>query len=219
MKVERGWIDKVAGRPVIRRPVAYHGGSWPRGWPIGFVWHYTAGCGSDLAPVFEARRISAHLSVDREGNVFQYVPLTRVAWHADNANGLYIGIEHTAYPRRCDLTDTQLEVSAELVAGVCAWVERRWGFTIPLRKIDGPALIAGFHDHADGDGQLWNLNRHVDKLYRWSWDRYLEAVAVRMPKVYVFEGRRWRRLRRLMPVLRARLRASKPGEALRIEVE
>lgn len=218
MKVRRGWVERVAGREVARRPVPYHGGPWPRGWPVGIVWHYTAGCGSDLSATFTARRISAHFSVDREGKVYQYVPLTRVAWHADHANDLYVGIEHTAYPGHCELTDEQLHVSAELAAGICSYIERRYGFRVPLRKIDGPDLVPGFHDHADGDGRTWNLNRHTDRLYGWSWDRYLREVKAQLSRTYYYEGRTWRSLRRLLAALRRRLRASRPGTVHEIEV-
>ncbi len=172
------WFTNIGGHEVIRCavPTSLRGGRWPKGHPIGIVFHYTAGCGSDLSAVFQNRRVSAHFSVDREGNIRQYVPLDEVAYHADRANGYYYGVEHTALPGTCDLTDEQLEASAMLAAALVHYVTRRWGFNIPLRKIEGPDLRAGFHDHADGDGVTWNLNRHVDRLYRWTWAEYLDTI-------------------------------------------
>lgn len=170
------WFRKVNGLPVIKRPVSPYGGSWKDGHPEGIIFHYTAGCGSDLSGVFESRRVSSQFSVDREGRIYQYTPVDAVAWHADNANDHYIGIEHTALKGQCDLTDVQLAASVKLVAAILEYIKDRWNFKVPLKKIDGPALVPGFHDHADGDGVLWNYNRHVDALYRWSWDKYLGEI-------------------------------------------
>lgn len=174
------WFTEVNGLPVIRRPVTAKGGTWAKGHPVGIVFHYTAGCGSDLSSVFQERRVSAHFSVDRDGNIYQYVPVAEVAWHADRANGFYVGIEHSALPGTCDLTDRQLEASAALSAAICEYIERRWGFRVPLKKVAGADLVPGFHDHADGDGRSWNLNRHTDRLYRWTWERYLDAVRTHL---------------------------------------
>ncbi|HXH24345.1 MAG TPA: peptidoglycan recognition family protein [Vicinamibacterales bacterium] len=176
VQIKGGRILSLNGRRVIQRSVPHHGGRWATHRPCGIVFHYTAGCGSDLTGVFTDRNVSAHFSVDREGTVYQYVPLGRIAWHADNANGFYVGIEHTALPGRCDLTDEQLKASAALSAAIVQWAKRRRGVDIPLRKVDGPALVPGFHDHADGDGQSWNFSRHTDRLYGWTWERYLRRV-------------------------------------------
>ncbi len=217
MKVRRGWVLEVAGRQVTRVPVRTHGGRWPRGHPIGVVFHYTAGCSGSIGPVLEARGVSAHFCVGREGAIEQYVPLTRVAWHADRANGLYLGIEHTALPGSCDLTDRQLEASAALVGGLVSYVERRWGFSVPLRKVPGPDLVAGFHDHADGDGSTWNLARHTDRLYGWTWARYLREVSRHVPREYAWRGRRYA-LRRLISRLREALRRAPVGELHQVRV-
>jgi hypothetical protein len=166
----------VNGVDVVRRPVGHFGGPWPRGHPIGYLFHYTAGCGSDISGVLDARGISVHFSVDRSGNVYEYVPVTNVAFHAFEASLVYWGVEHSADPGRCDLTDEQLMVSARLTAALIELTQRRWGFQIPLRKTKGPALVSGFKDHSDGTPSTWNDNAHTDRLYRWTWDQYLSEV-------------------------------------------
>ncbi len=175
-QVEGGWLRRVNGVDVERRPVLHLGTHWPSGHPIGYLFHYTAGCGSDLTNVLNKRGISVHFSVDREGTIYEYVPISNVAFHAFEASFVYWGVEHNALPGTCDLTDEQLEVSTRLTAGLVELTAHRWGFEIPLRKTHGPSLVPGFKDHADGTTTTWNDNGHTDRLYRWSWPRYLDAV-------------------------------------------
>lgn len=217
MRISRGWLEEVDGRAVTRKPVAARGGTWPEARPIGIIFHYTAGCGSDLSGVFTDRGVSAHFSVDRDGKIYQYVPLGKIAWHADNANSYYVGLEHTALPGRCDLTEPQLQASAALSAAIVQWAWQRRGVEIPLRKIQGPDLVPGFHDHADGDGTVWNISGHTDKLYLWSWDRYLSEVAQHLGVVYLWQRKRYR-LRELLRALRERLSKMRPGEVLRLRI-
>lgn len=174
--LEGGWLRSVNGIDVARRPVRNFGGAWPGGYPIGYVFHYTAGCGSDISDVLDARGISVHFSVDRDANVFEYVPVSNVAFHAFEASYVYWGVEHNTLRGRCDLTGEQLSASARLTAGLIELTGRRWGFEIPLRKTEGPDLVPGFKDHADGTTSTWNDNGHTDRLYRWTWDRYLSEV-------------------------------------------
>lgn len=174
--IEGGWFRRVNGIPVERRPVRHFGGRWPRGHPIGYLFHYTAGCGSDLTNVLNQRGISVHFSVDRKGTIYEYVPVDNVAFHAFEASFVYWGVEHNALRGRCDLTDEQLMVSARLTAALVELTRRRWGFDIPLRKTQGPDLVPGFKDHTDGTRSTWNDNGHTDRLYRWSWSRYLTEV-------------------------------------------
>jgi N-acetyl-anhydromuramyl-L-alanine amidase AmpD len=175
-KQRLGWFRRVNGLPVKRVALPAHGGSFADGRPHGVVFHYTVGCNDDISPALKARGISVHFSVGLHGAIYQYVSVRNEAWHADNANGHYIGIEHAAYPGNCDLTDKQLETSAKLVAALREYYERKRGFSWPLNKIQGRTLIAGFHDHRDGDGVLWNYNGHTDHLYHWSWDKYLDKI-------------------------------------------
>jgi hypothetical protein len=174
--LEGGWLRSVNGVDVIRRPVSHFGGPWPQGHPIGYLFHYTAGCGSDLSGVLDDRGISVHFSIDLDGKVYEYVPVTNVAFHAFEASFVYWGVEHTARRGTCDLTDEQLQVSARLTAGLVELTSRRLAFDIPLRKTQGPELVPGFKDHSDGTTSTWNDNGHTDALYRWTWDRYLSQV-------------------------------------------
>ena len=175
-EIEGGWLRRVNGVDIKRRPVPHLGAGWPRGHPIGYLFHYTAGCGSDISNVLNKRGISVHFSVDREGTIYEYVPISNVAFHAFEASFVYWGVEHNARPGTCDLTDEQLEVSARLTAGLVELTADRWGFEIPLRKTRGPSLVPGFKDHADGTTSTWNDNGHTDRLYRWTWPRYLDEV-------------------------------------------
>jgi hypothetical protein len=174
--LEGGWLRSANGIDVARRPVRHFGAAWPRGHPIGYLFHYTAGCGSDLSNVLDARGISVHFSVDRGGRVYQYVPVTNVAFHAFEASLVYWGVEHSAKPGECDLTDEQLAASARLTAALVELTDRRWSFEIPLRKTSGPQLVPGFKDHVDGTTSTWNDNGHSDHLYRWTWNEYLSVV-------------------------------------------
>lgn len=174
--LDGGWLERVNGMDVARRPVSHHGTHWPQGHPLGYLFHYTAGCGSDISGVLESRGISVHFSIDRGGKLYQYVPISNVAFHAFEASFVYWGVEHNALPGTCDLTDEQLMASARLSAGLIELTRRRWGFSIPLRKTDGPDLVPGFKDHADGTTSTWNDNGHTDHLYGWSWPMYLSEV-------------------------------------------
>jgi N-acetylmuramoyl-L-alanine amidase-like protein len=174
--LEGGWLRTVNGIDVARRPVKHFGGPWPRDHPIGYLFHYTAGCGSDISGVLDDRGISVHFSVDLDGKIYEYVPVTNVAFHAFEASFVYWGVEHTARRGTCDLTDEQLAVSARLTAGLVELTGRRLAFDIPLRKTHGPELVPGFKDHADGTTSTWNDNGHTDRLYGWTWDRYLSEV-------------------------------------------
>lgn len=178
--LQGGWLRSVNGLEVARRPVGHFGGPWRRGHPIGYLFHFTAGCGADLSEVLDDRGISVHFSVDRGGRVFEYVPVTNVAFHAFEASFVYWGVEHTARPGECDLTDEQLSASARLTAGLVELTARRWGLDIPLRKTSGPDLVPGFKDHRDGTSSTWNDNGHTDHLYRWTWDEYLSEVREAM---------------------------------------
>lgn len=175
--LEGGWLGSVNGIDVTRRPVANFGAHWPGRHPIGYLFHYTAGCGSDISGVLDERGISVHFSVDREGKIYEYVPVSNVAFHAFEASFVYWGVEHNAKPGRCDLTEVQLMASARLTAGLVELTRRRWSFDIPLRKTEGPDLVPGFKDHADGTRSTWNDNGHTDRLYGWTWSRYLSQVG------------------------------------------
>jgi hypothetical protein len=176
-KQTNGWLTEVNGHKVVKKDYGLrYGGAWGNGRPDGVLFHYTAGCGSDIGGTLKSRGISVHFNISREGTIYQYVPLGNVAYHAYDASYHYWGVEHTAFKGSCDLTDTQLEASAALFAGLIEYAKEKKGLTIPLRHEPGPAFTKGFKDHKDGTKTTWNPNVHVDGLYRWSWDKYIREI-------------------------------------------
>ena len=61
-------------------------------------------------------RVSAHFVVDRDGTVFQLLPISDIAWHASAVNDRSIGIEHVAVPGTLPVTEDQYRSSAALIA-------------------------------------------------------------------------------------------------------
>jgi hypothetical protein len=178
-----GWFTRVNGVRVIQRDVGLGHTTYTVGYPRGVLWHYTAGCGSDISGVLKARGISVTFSVDRDGVIYEYLPLDTAGWHGFEASHYYVGIEHTALPGTCELTDVQLESSAKLSAAIIERTQQAHSFTIPARYTgNGPGSVGipdfkpGFIDHRDGKSD-WNQNGHTDHLYSWSWTKYLAAVA------------------------------------------
>lgn len=91
-------------------------------------------------------QVSAHLLIDRDGKVTQYVPFDQKAWHAgkssfagrDNCNDYSIGIE-------LEGTDHEAFTAAqyEQLAKVTHWLRRRYPLITPER-------IVGHNDIAPG---------------------------------------------------------------------
>lgn len=169
--IRNGWVTRLDGVDVIKRPADMPHTTWVTGGPHGILWHYTAGCNDDIIGTLESNGFGgATFCIGRDGKVRQYASLDTATWHAMEASHHYVGIEHTAYPGRCELTDEQLESSARLSA---ALVDH---FNIPVKKTNGPDLVSGFKDHRDGTTETWNDNGHTDHLYRWTWREYLARV-------------------------------------------
>lgn len=63
--------------------------------------------------------VSAHFVIDRDGTIYQLVPLSDTAWHANAANAYSIGIEHAAIAGTLLATEEQYSASAMLVAWLC----------------------------------------------------------------------------------------------------
>jgi len=177
-KLKRGYFSDVNGAAVTRQPLPLSLTTWKEGFPTGILFHYTVGCNDDIAPTLRSKNFGATFNVGRKGGIFQYRPLLKPSWHAYDASRYYLGIEHTSLGPgpACELTDKQLEASAKLSAAIVEWAYKRYEFVIPLVKTDGPALIPGFKDHADGTKDTWNPNVHVDRLFNWTWSRYLGRV-------------------------------------------
>jgi N-acetyl-anhydromuramyl-L-alanine amidase AmpD len=88
------------------------------------VLHITAGSTARSAiETFKAskapNRVSAHFVIDRDGTVYQLLPLEETAWHASGVNSKSIGIEHAAIPGTLLCTDEQVAASAKLLAWLC----------------------------------------------------------------------------------------------------
>ena len=64
-------------------------------------------------------RVSAHFVIDRDGTVYQTVPLEETTWHASAANEHSVGIEHAAIPNTLPPTEVQYTASAALVKWLC----------------------------------------------------------------------------------------------------
>jgi hypothetical protein len=62
-----------------------------------------------------AAQASAHFGVGKDGTVYQWVDTSDVAWHAANANGRSIGVEHEGYSGQA-LTPAQLNATAKILA-------------------------------------------------------------------------------------------------------
>ena len=75
--------DSPQGVATLSRPSDNHGGPIV---PKYLVFHYTACSAAAASAAFlrktGANRVSAHLLVDRDGSVTQFVPFDRRAWHA-----------------------------------------------------------------------------------------------------------------------------------------
>lgn len=96
MKVDdSGWLDDATKRPTHKQSHGFE--------PEFILTHYTVGSAASAVHAFTkgARKVSAHLLVDRGGAVTQFVPFSKRAWHAGRStwedrtgcNGFMIGIE------------------------------------------------------------------------------------------------------------------------------
>jgi N-acetyl-anhydromuramyl-L-alanine amidase AmpD len=79
-------------------------------------------------------RVSCHFVIDRDGTVFQCVPIADIAWHASQVNAHSVGIEHAGISATgakalshaphppvsaMPCTEAQYAASAKLVAWLC----------------------------------------------------------------------------------------------------
>lgn len=115
--------------------VPAHASNFRRGRPVAaptlIVIHETDGH-ADAAPVAEMWQganhgSSAHFVIGQDGTVIQCVALADTAWHAHEANGRSVGIEHSARTPGelghddpgLPPSDVQYQASARLVAWLC----------------------------------------------------------------------------------------------------
>ena len=191
-RLKRGYFSEVNGTAVTRKPLPLSTTSFAEGYPTGILFHYTVGCNDDISPTLRSKNFGATFNVGHRGGIFQYRPLLKPSWHAYDASRYYIGIEHTSLGpgSTCELTDPQLEASVRLSAAIVEWVWRKFDFTIPLVHTRGSALVPGFKDHADGTKDTWNPNVHVDRLFNWTWSRYLGRVQSLVYPYTVYANRK-----------------------------
>lgn len=164
-----GWIT---GLGTQREPDGIVSGSgWREGHPIGILNHFTAGCG-DPHDTLVSRGVSAHGCTLQDGSLVQYVPFTRLSFHAYDQAFYDIGWENSASPMACDFNQHQLCRLAQLNAAVIAWVADTYGFAIPIARAPGAAFTAGLKCHADGlaPGSAWDPKGHWDAPWRASGD-------------------------------------------------
>lgn len=64
-------------------------------------------------------RVSAHFIVDRDGTVYQLLPVSDTGFHASQANTCSVGIEHVAISKKLLCTEAQYVASSELVRWLC----------------------------------------------------------------------------------------------------
>lgn len=139
---DRGCEPDLIVIHAISLPPGEYGGPW-----IDHL--FTNALDPDAHPYFAdiaGRTLSAHVLVDRNGQITQYVPFHRRAWHAGESsyagrvacNDFSIGIELEG----CDqepFTDSQYEVLGQLIRCLCA--------SYPGLH---PARLAGHADIAPG---------------------------------------------------------------------
>ncbi|TLM73664.1 1,6-anhydro-N-acetylmuramyl-L-alanine amidase AmpD [Microbulbifer harenosus] len=127
----------------------------------------------DAHPYFSeiaSLQVSAHLLIDRNGHVTQYVPLSERAWHAgqsvfcgrENCNDFSIGIELEGLD-----TDTYTEAQYESLAEVTLAIMDAYPL-IDKSRITGHSDIAPGRKLDPGPGFDWAL--YFEKL-----DRLMEA--------------------------------------------
>src|ERR1035441_10075151 len=90
-------------------------------------------------------QVSAHFGVGKDGAVIQWVDTADTAWHAANANGVAIGVEHEGNAGD-SLTAAQVVADAKLLA----WASEH--HPIPLQVTNDPQHGSGLAYHGLGGG-------------------------------------------------------------------
>ncbi len=160
-----GWIS---GPGTKRNPTNISSGSgWHYGHPIGVLNHFTAGCG-DPHDTLVSRGVSAHGCTLQDATLVQYVPFTRLSWHAYDQAYYTVGWENAALPGVCDWDVAMLARLAQLNAEIVKWVKDTYGFDIPVQRSPGWGYVPGIKCHADGlaPGSPWDPKGHWDAPWK-----------------------------------------------------
>jgi N-acetyl-anhydromuramyl-L-alanine amidase AmpD/peptidoglycan hydrolase-like protein with peptidoglycan-binding domain len=122
--------------------------------------------GSNASGWFQDARAkaSAHYDVHADGSAYQSVDDRNVAWHAGNSsvNAASIGIEHSGFTAKNDVTEAEYRTSAQLSAYLC----KTYSITIDRSSIIG-------HAEVGGNG---GANRHTDPGSYWDWNKYVNLI-------------------------------------------
>jgi N-acetyl-anhydromuramyl-L-alanine amidase AmpD len=135
----------------VQKPLAGHSAPGTLAQRNLVVLHITAGpSASSAINTFAAskapHRVSAHFVIDRDGTVFQLLPVEDTAWHASEVNQRSVGIEHAAIPDNPQyaITEAQYAASSALVKWLCGVLK------IPLDR-----------QHVQSHNQASPLDGHV----------------------------------------------------------
>jgi N-acetyl-anhydromuramyl-L-alanine amidase AmpD len=108
----------------VQKPLVGHSAPGTIAQKSLIVLHITGG--STVSGAFETfrfsqapRRTSAHFIIDRDGTVYQLLPISDTAWHASMVNRISVGIEHVGIPDTLMCTEEQYAASALLVRWLC----------------------------------------------------------------------------------------------------
>jgi beta-N-acetylhexosaminidase len=141
--------------------------SWRLSHPKVIVEHYTAGTtlGSAWstfardAPDSELHELPgtcAHFVIDRDGTIYQLVPLTTICRHTVGLNWTSIGIEHVGTSDSEILSDPrQLAASLHLTL----WLMHRYGISLPNVIGHSESLTSAYHLERYAP---WRCQTHAD---------------------------------------------------------
>lgn len=151
-------VDRATGRVTGAAHIEYNdpwpcvNGEWGSGAMMGVLMHTEDGYEGGTISWFNnpVSGVSAHFAIGEDGRIHQFGPIGKgwEAWHAEQANAAWYGIEHedetkTGQP----LTAAQVTASAQLVECLSAFA----GF--PLAVSDSPSA-KGYGTHGMG-GVVW----------------------------------------------------------------
>ena len=169
----------------------YYSPSYPHEREIRSVVIHTMECletsltaAEDVADWFGGRtaytppKASAHFCVDQD-SIVQCVRVGEEAWHANQANGHGVGIEHAGFARQTadDWSDAPSSAillrSAQLVAWLCKL------YAIPVKRLAYEEILLGekgICGHVDVNAAYGNKGGHTDPGEHFPWASYLALV-------------------------------------------
>jgi hypothetical protein len=181
-----GWLQ---GAGVKREPLPAANaanGSWHFGYPIGFLNHFTDGCGDPFATL-KSRGVSVHGCVLQDGSLVQYFPFTVCTAHAYDQAVYTLAFESAAAPGvGCEYTVPMLERMAQVNAVALDWIRDVYNVDIPTVRSPGWHYEPGIKCHTDGlePGCPWDPKDHWDAPWKaegdpidkWIWRSAREAL-------------------------------------------